>query len=82
MNLKNTNEPLNAQELELVNDFQMEELEERMEMKSWFSDDAGQTTIGVGNPGGVPPETTTPPPSAPQNPNTGTAPVGGVIIKL
>ena len=35
MDLKNVKEQLTAQEVELLNDFQMEELEERMEMKSW-----------------------------------------------
>ncbi len=32
MDLQNTNESLSTQELELLNDFQMEELEERFEM--------------------------------------------------
>lgn len=32
MDLKNTSEQLSAQEVELLNNFQMEELEERMEM--------------------------------------------------
>lgn len=81
MDLKTTNEQLSAQELELANDFQMEELEERMEMKSWLSDDAGTVTVGPGDPGGVPPPSN-PQPSEPQNPNTGTVPVGGVIIKI
>ena len=34
MDLKNTSEQLTAQEVELVNGFQMEELEERMEMSA------------------------------------------------
>lgn len=34
MDLKSTNELLSAQEVELLNDFQMEELEERMEMSA------------------------------------------------
>jgi hypothetical protein len=46
MDLKSTNELLSAQELELLNDFQMEELEERMEMDSWFRNEA-TATVGV-----------------------------------
>lgn len=33
MDLQNTTESLNTQELELLNDFQMEELEQRFEME-------------------------------------------------
>lgn len=47
MDLKNTCEQLSAQEVELLNDFQMEELEERFEMEEelkikWF-DGSNQT---------------------------------------
>ncbi|PZU81942.1 MAG: hypothetical protein DI529_15170 [Chryseobacterium sp.] len=48
MDLKNTGEQLSAQEVELLNDFQMEELEERFEMDEtagrikWF-DGSNQT---------------------------------------
>lgn len=49
MDLKNTNELLNAQELELFNDFQIEELEERFEMDEaagkWL--DSGPQTPGT-----------------------------------
>ena len=49
MELQNNNE-LNAQELELLNSFQMEELEERFEMEEegrvrWF--DGGNQTPGT-----------------------------------
>lgn len=42
MDLQNTNELLSAQEVELLKDFQMEELEERFEMEEdlnikWFA---------------------------------------------
>lgn len=48
MDLQNTSELLSTQELELLNDFQMEELEERFEMDEtagrWF--DTGPQTPG------------------------------------
>lgn len=86
MNLKNTNELLNAQELELVKDFQMEELEERMEMKSWFANGvegevgAGQTPPPSSPPTDGPPST--PPPSTPQSPTQGTVPAGHIGINF
>ena len=43
MDLKSTNELLSAQEVELLNDFQMEELEERMEMEVQWFDNGPQT---------------------------------------
>ena len=42
MDLKNTSEQLSAQEVELLNNFQMEELEERMEMMAWRDPFNGQ----------------------------------------
>lgn len=49
MDLQNTNESLSTQELELLNDFQMEELEERFEMDDatgkWL--DSGPQTPGT-----------------------------------
>lgn len=39
MDFLETKEQLNAQDLELLNDFQMEELEERMEMEPWLKSD-------------------------------------------
>jgi hypothetical protein len=48
MDLKNTNELLSAQEVELLNDFQMEELEERMEMSAApEAGDGGTVLLGV-----------------------------------
>ena len=48
MDLQNTNESLSTQELELLNDFQMEELEERFEIDEaagkWL--DSGPQTPG------------------------------------
>ena len=48
MDSQNTNEQLKAQELELLNDFQMEELEERMEMESWFAPQPSSTPTSIG----------------------------------
>lgn len=49
MDLQNTHESLSAQDLELLNDFQMEELEERFEMDEttgrWL--DPGPQTPGT-----------------------------------
>jgi hypothetical protein len=47
MDLQNKNELLSAQELELLNDFQMEELEERMEMDGWFAHEGGNQGSGT-----------------------------------
>jgi hypothetical protein len=42
MDLQNMNEQLSAQEVELLNDFQIEELEARMEMMAWRDPFNGQ----------------------------------------
>ena len=42
MDLQNMNEQLSAQEVELLNDFQIEELEARMEMMVWRDPFNGQ----------------------------------------
>ncbi len=53
MDLKNTGEQLSAQEVELLNDFQMEELEERFEMDetarlNWFDGRPSATPTSIG----------------------------------
>lgn len=56
MDLKIKNELLSAQEVELLNDFKMEELEERFEMEEegrvrWFAGPGGDQGPGTGTAG-------------------------------
>lgn len=92
MDLENKKE-LTAQEVELLNDFQMEELEERLEMDSWFKNGA-EVGVGVGQQPSQPtpptqsiqpseptPPPTTPPPTTPPT-QPGTVPIGGGYIRF
>lgn len=74
MDLKNEKVQLDAENLEILKDFQMEELEERMEMGSWIGDETVVDTAGPG--ANVPPAT----PSNPTPTTPGTTPVGGVTV--
>lgn len=81
MDLENKKE-LTAQEVELLNNFQMEELEERLEMKPWLKSDGVEVSPGNGEQPVNPPSESiqpTPPPST-TTPQPGSVPI--VTIKI